>query len=396
MLEKSINRIYKGKSPTKILNHRNIRLNSISNKNTKKFHIYESPKISLREKSENIEEEKSYMETAKKNNYTNSFIKKFNNNFNLDDIHEKNIKELSKFREKKNRIKMIFYSLTGLIYFSFYLLCIKILFSKSLPDIPPLGTSLFIICFNGIILSIFFINLDQINYIYYLNIEIIGDNLLNMIFNFLSILLIIKSLEKLNLITFILISNMNPIIISFLNIFQNYKRFLTKDAICYLLFLIISIFEFLTNNKISIICTFLLIAINTFFYTYKLKGIKNLHPYIIIFGISLIGISLSPIIMVLNKEILNISFGIISFTQYLIFTIISLALFFKLYFSSKCTHYYFGKDFQTINSIIWFFLFIIYSAIILKENSNNTEYIFVIISFLIGIYAIFRIDSKTF
>ena len=214
------------------------------------------------------------------------------------------------------------------------------------------------------------------------------DNFIKMLLNFLSILLLVKSLGKVNLIIFILILNMNPIIISFLNIRESNKTFNSKDIICYFLFILICFTEFFNNNKISMICTFLLIAINTFIIT-KLNKVNDFHPYITIFGTSLIGACLSPIIMVLNRDFLHISF-----TQYIFFVIISLTLFFRIYFNSKHGQYPFGKEFQIISSIFLFLLFIIYSSVLLRENNFNTSYIFIVFSFIVNVYAIFRNDSK--
>ena len=404
MIENYSRGIYKGKSPTKILNHLSKGKHKKNYKEMQKY-IRDSPKMSLTipKEEDNFEDKLSLFSTQKLKNNDSFLTGNFNldnystiispklttrneHEYNKDKIDNNNI--LNKFREHKNKIKMKFYCLISLIYFSLNFLSIKILYSLPIYKIPPLGTSLFMISFNNVILSVFFINLDQINYHDYFDIEIVIDNFIKMILHFFSILLTIKSLKKVSLLNFVLIVNMNPIVISFLNIWENNKRYTSKDSICYFLFMLISIVEFFTNNKVSIICVFLLISIKVFSKR-KLNRIKNFHPYITIFGISLIGISLSPIIMVLNRDLL-----MISFSQYLFFAIISLTLFFNFYFSSKHAHYSFGKVFQLIISILYFLLFIIYSTILLREENYSYTYIFIVFSYIIGIYAIFRLDSK--
>ena len=331
---------------------------SNSNLNNEFFWKYYSPKISSKESMESpiIQNEK-----------------KDNNN---------------KQREHELKVKMMFYFLISLLYYSLYLLCMKILFNFSMPQIPPLGTSLFIISFNNVVLSIIFIIMDQIDYLDYLHFKKIIDNFPKMIINFISILLIIKSLEKLNLITFIILINMKPIIISYFKIRDSNKIYQSIDTFCYFLLCLIILFELYTENKASIICTYILITLLIIGYFSKLNRIKSLHPYFSIFGSSLIGISISPIIMVLNKDIL-----IISFSQYLLFLIISLTYFLHIYFLNKYTQYSFGKKFKIFGLTLNYLLFLIYSNLILRENNANYTYIFFLSSFFINNYAFLRNDS---
>lgn len=293
----------------------------------------------------------------------------------------------NKKSEHEINVKMIFYFLMSMIYFSLNLLCIKILFNFSMPEIPPLGTSLFIISFNNAILSIIFIIIDQINYIEFLYFKLIIDNFPTMVINFFAILLTIKILEKMNLIIFIILINMKPIISSYIKLRNSNKTFKPIDTFCYILFSMICLIELFIENKISIICTFLLITLNLIRVT-KLKPYKNLHSYITIFGTSLIGVCISPIIMVIKRDIL-----IISFSQYLLFLIISLTYFFNIYFLSKYSHYSFGHKFKIFGLIFTYFLFIIFSNLILRENTHPYIHIFLLFSFFINIYAFLRNDS---
>ena len=288
----------------------------------------------------------------------------------------------------ETNIKMKFYFLTSTIYLSLFLLCIKILFNYAIPNIPPLGTSLFIISFNNLIFSVVFIIMDQIDYLDNLYFENIVNNFHKMIYNFISVLLIIKSLEKVNLLSFIILVNMKPIIISFINIILSNKIFRSMDYICFFLFGLIIITEFLVENKISIICTFILMAIDIIYSFTKLGKVKSIHSYFNIFGSSLIGISVTPIKMVISRDIFNISFS-----QYLLFLIISLTLFFYGSFFSKYIQYSFGKKFKIFSLIFIYSLFILYSIFLLRENNGSKTYIFFIFSFFISNYANLRNDS---
>lgn len=290
-------------------------------------------------------------------------------------------------REFEANVKMIFNFLISTIYLSLYFLCSKILFGTPMPYIPPIGTSLFIISFNNVILSAIFIIIDQIDYLEYLYFEKIANNFLKMIFNFSVILFTIKSLENMKLLSFIILINMKPIIISFLNIRESNKSHSYMDIFCYFLFGLICITEFFIENKISIIFTFILIIIDTFDSFAKLNT-NTLHPYLTTFGCSVIGISISPLIMVIRNDLL-----IISFSQYLLFLIISLAHFLSIYFLSKYIQYSFGIKFKILSTIIIYFIFIIYSLLLLRENNTWSTYFFFMFSLFINNYAVLRNDS---
>lgn len=290
-------------------------------------------------------------------------------------------------RDFETNVKMIFYFLISTIYLSLYFLCSKILFSTPMPYIPPIGTSLFIISFNNVILSAIFIIIDQIDYLEYLYFEKIANNFLKMIFNFSIILFTIKSLENMKLLSFIILINMKPIIISFLNIRESNKSHSFMDIFCYFLFGLICVTEFFIENKISIIFTFILIIIDTFDSFTKLNT-NTLHPYLTTLGCSIIGISISPLIMVIRNDLL-----IISLSQYLLFLIISLTHFLNIYFLSKYIQYSFGIKFKILSTIIIYFIFIIYSFLLLRENNTWCTYIFFIFSLFINNYAVLRNDS---
>jgi hypothetical protein len=189
------------------------------------------------------------------------------------------------------------------------------------------------------------------------------------------------------LLSFIILINMKPIIISFLNIRESNKSHSYMDIFCYFLFGLICITEFFIENKISIIFTFILIIIDTFDSFAKLNT-NTLHPYLTTFGCSVIGISISPLIMVIRNDLL-----IISFSQYLLFLIISLAHFLNIYFLSKYIQYSFGIKFKILSTIIIYFIFIIYSLLLLRENNTWSTYFFFMFSLFINNYAVLRNDS---
>jgi hypothetical protein len=423
--------IYKDKNPTSILNHerrlprgkRNHTIREKKQENQSLNHLQftfnkyigYSPKIELKRSQKNInifrEDNKNSDNIISKNllespysnlnlnasllkgyvsplihsrNYIESPIKEIKQS---QEIHKKeNNKEL----ENKINVKKIFYNLTYSLYFSLYLLCLKILFNFPMPNIPNLGTSLFIISFNNVVLSILFIIIDQIDYLEYLNFKKIIDHFFKMIINTISILLTIKSLQKINLINFILLINLKPIILSFYNAIKNNMTYKSMDTLCYFLFCFILISEFMLENKVSIIFVFILIMLNTSESIFKLDRIKAFHSYFLILGSSILGISISPIIMVLNRDIL-----IISFSQYLLYLIISLAYFFNLYFLSKYNKYSFGLKFKIFSLIFFYSLFFIYSNSLLKEDNYSLTYIFFFVSFFINNYAYFRNKSIT-
>jgi hypothetical protein len=422
---KAKKQIYKGANPTSILDHEKKNQNEVKrtytnivnsyskNKNKKhtKFTFSDyrisSPKKSLKNvKKYNNLDEFNYEDSLKLNHIISSPHPKYDYNVNHEHFQnnmspmlhvkkstESNIqksekKDNNKKLKHETKVKKIFYFLTASTYFSLYLLFLKILFNLPITIIPPLGTSLFIISFNNVVLSILFIILDQIDYSEYLSFKRVMNNFPKVIIKFISILFTIKGLERINLITFITLIYMKPIIISFLKLLESNKSHNSMDFLCYFLFCFICISEFLLKNTISIFFSYLLIAIDLLESLTKLKNIRSLHPYFINFGTSIIGFSISPIIMVLNKDKL-----IFSFSQYLLFLIISFTYFFSIYFLSKYRKYHFGQNFKIFSFSYIYFLFIIYSTLLLRENNDSLIYIFFMVSFFINIYAFFRNDS---
>jgi len=292
------------------------------------------------------------------------------------------------FIKRKKDIKKGFYLIISLLYFLLYLLCLKISLTLAMPIIPGVGVSIFIINFNILLMSLLFMKLDQINLSELLYFQKLGNLFLRIIFNFINIVLTIKSLQYIKLFTFILILNMNPLIKSYIFIKENNKLYNSLDFVHYFIFIAILIIEFILHDKISTLCAIILMIINAIASFTKITSVKNIHSYIIHFGSSLIGIAISPIIMSVNKDNLNISIP-----QYLLFTIICFAYFLHQYFESKYAYYSFGQGYQIASICITLGLNIIYSNFLLKENNHFQSYICLGLSFLIHIYAKLRIEE---
>ena len=291
-------------------------------------------------------------------------------------------------QERVKDIKIKFYVIISVIYFSLYLLCLKISINLSMPKTPALGVSSFIISFNNLLLSVLFIKLDQVSLTQILKIKI-GNFFLKIVISYLRILLTIKSLQHLNLFSFILIINMTSLMISYISIRENNQSFKVSDTICYVIFIIICFTEFIVHNKVSIFCTFFLMILNTFTSLAKINVLKNIHSYIIDLGSSLIGIAISPIIMSINKDFLNISLS-----QYILFIIICFTYFLSHYFESKYTQNSLGQRYQVCSNTFIVMLNIIYSNFLLRENIYLNSYLFLGLSYLINIHAKLRIESN--
>ena len=307
------------------------------------------------------------------------------NRFNSISGNENN----ERFSKRKKDIKKGFYLIISLLYLSLYLLCLKISLALSIPIIPGVGVSTFLINFNILLMSLLFMKLDQIDLLELLYFQKYGNLFLKIIFNYINIVLTIKSLQYIKLFSFILILNMNPLLISFFSIRSNYNLYTFSDFIYYFLFIFMIICEFLVHNKISTLCVIAIMLIDTMITFTKITSVKKtIHPYIIDFGSSLIGIAISPIIMSINAD----SF-LISFSQYLLFTIICLAYFLNHYFELKYACYSLNQGFQIFMNVIVAFLYLIYSHFLLKENNHINSYVFLFLSFIIHIYGKLRLDE---
>ena len=99
------------------------------------------------------------------NRYTyNELSRSFKTNFNpeknelfvslfneFDEGKDTNKNKIKYKNVKKNikEIKTKFYFIISILYYSLYLLCIKIISKLPIPEIPSLGVSSFMICFNN-------------------------------------------------------------------------------------------------------------------------------------------------------------------------------------------------------------------------------------------------------
>ena len=292
------------------------------------------------------------------------------------------------FQGKSKVIKNNFYFLIAFLYLSLYLLCLKITINLSMPKIIALGVSSFIINFNNLLISLLFMKLDQINFHEFIKYKF-GNYFLKIVFNYIRILLTIRSLQYLNILSFILIINMSPLVVSYIYKRENNQSFKASDSIYYFIFIIICLIEFIINDKISMICAFILMIINTFISLAKINIIRNIHSYLIDFGSSVIGIAISPLIMTINEDLLCISFS-----QYLLFIIICFTYFLNHYFERKLTLKSLVQRFQILLNTFLFFLYIIYSNFLLRENNYLITYLFLLLSFIINIHAKIRIQSN--
>lgn len=357
--------------------------NNPEKKNTFYGDIYSSKDMSRSFKS-SIDEDKSEF-----------FLNKKESNEDIDEEYEKykiedsiNQKHIN-FCKKRKEMKKKFYLIISIFYFSLYLLCLKISLKLSMPEIPTLGVSSFIISFNILFISLIFMKLDQVSIKEYLYFDKIGNYFFKIVFNYVRLLLTIKSLQNIKLFTFILILNMNPLLVSYIFLTENNRSFKSSDFFYYFVFIFIVILEFIAYNKVSIICIITLMIINTVITFTKITVIKNVHSYIIDFGSSLIGIAISPILMSLNEDCLNISVS-----QHILFTIVCFAYFLNHYFESKYAYYYLGQGYQICSNAIIVCLYILYSNFLLREDNTLKSYIILIFSFTVNIYGKFRIEAS--
>ena len=373
--------LYNNKSfKKKIKNKYYSSISWVNDNNIDKYNTYNNDKYSPNEMARSFrssfDEDKSEFFLNKKE----SINEKEENEKSQNEISEQKI---INFKKKRKEIKKKFYLLISIFYFSLYLLCLKISLKLSMPNIPALGVSSFIINFNNLLISLIFMKLDQINIKEYLYFDIKGNYFLKITFDYIKILLTIKSLQNLKLFTFIVILITNPLLGSYISIKENNKSIIPLDLFYYFIFLFIIIIEFLEHNKISIICIIILMILNTFIACTKITIIKNIHSYIIDFGSSLIGIAISPILMSLNINSLNISFS-----QYLLYTIISFTYFLNHYFENKYGYYSLGQEYQICSNVIIVCLYVLYSNFLLREDNNLKSYTILIFSLVINIWKI--------
>ena len=312
-------------------------------------------------------------------------MEKFEDNEKQIIIRSKN----NKNKIKTKGIKANFLFIISYIYYSLYLLFLKILLNTSIPEKPPLSTSLFIIFFNNLLLSIIFMKLDHIIVTNNFNYKEIDDYVLKIIINFLKNLLTIKSLEHINLLSLVLIINLSPVVMSFINLRQKNSPNKLIDNVFYTITIIICLYELSYQNTVSVLCSICLMILFGFSSFIEQKTSNNFHSYIIIFGSSVIGISVSQLFIGINTVSLYISL-----TQYLLFILICFATFLSNYFECKYNKYFNWREQKKFSIIELTVLSIIYSKFILKEKNRYNTPISIVLSLIINIYGKIRINSS--
>ena len=299
-------------------------------------------------------------------------------------IHSKN----NKNKIKTKGIKKNFLFIISYIYYSLYLLFLKTLLVTSTPEKPTVSVSLFIIFFNNLLLSMIFMKLDHIIITNNFNYKEIGDYILKIIINFLKILLTIKSLEHINLLSLVLIINLSPVVMSYINLRQKNAPNKFIDKVFYTITIIICVYELSYQNIISILCSICLMILFGFSSFIEQKTSNNFHPYIIIFGSSIIGIAISQLFICIKTENLYISL-----TQYVLFILICFSFFLNNYFECKYNKYFNWQQQQRFSIIELTILTIVYSKFILKEKNRYNTPISIVLSLLTNIYGKIRINS---
>ena len=206
----SSNKIYNYKTYNNILGNKYY-MNNISKGNDNKTDIYNTFEGDIYSHKDLSRSFISSLE-GDKNEF---FLNKLEDSDDKEKEEQENNEEIYKnqkkkeFHKQKKLIKKKFYLIISVFYFSLYILCLKISLKLSLPGTPALGVCSFIISFNILFISLVFMKIDQIDYNDYLNFDKIDSYFFKIIFNYIRILLTIKSLQNLNLISFVLILNMN-------------------------------------------------------------------------------------------------------------------------------------------------------------------------------------------
>ena len=300
-------------------------------------------------------------------------------------IIKKNEKVFNKTKIKN--IKRYFLLNVSISYFSIFLLCIKLINTVKLPEIPSTSTILFIIYFNELVFSLVFMQLDQIDVTKNFNTDDLYHFVIEIILEFFKTLLVVISLQRLPILPFILILHLNPIIISFIILKQKMEYTTKIDRIFYIIIFCVIFYEIILFDELGVLYSTLLLIIISFDASRKYKTAINFHEYFLIFGSGIIGVSVSPLIMSVNSDDFSIST-----IQYLVIFILSFAHFFFLYFTQKYIKIKSENDgklmINFILPIIW-----MYSCFIFHDKYSFSTYFILLLSLCSHVYGRIKIET---
>ena len=298
---------------------------------------------------------------------------------------KKNEKLLNK--PKIKFIKKTFLLNMSISYYSIFLLCVKLIDKIKLPETPPASAILFIIYFNELLFSFIFMRLDQIDITKNFNTDDLYHFIIEICLEFIKTLLTVKSLQKLPLLSFILILYLNPLITSLIYLKQKMEYTTKVDKVFYIIGSCVIFYEIVAFDRLGVICSTLLLVILSFETARKYKTSTNFHVYYLIFGSSVVGVSVSPLLMCANEG--NYYISVI---QYLLIFVLCFAHFFCSYFTQKYVKIKMENDgklmFNIILPIIW-----MYSYFIFHDRYNYSTYFILFLSLCSHVYGRIKIET---
>ena len=308
-----------------------------------------------------------------------SFIKK---NISLNNNNGYQINKV-----KTRKIKSDFYLTISILYYSIFLLMVKILNSTKLPEIPSTSVILFLIYFHQLIFSMIFMSIDHIDVLTNFDTKDLYHYLIHIFLENIKLFLIIKGLKNLNILSFILIIYLNPLLTSLIILKQKMEETKKMDKIFVIIGIFVISYQFLFSNKLGTIYTTLLLIMISFTSTRDYKTTINFHVYFLIFGISIIGVSISSLVMGILEGNLNISIA-----QYMCVFILCFAHFFYFYFIVK---YLKRKSDDVRRKIIHGILPIawMYSYFIFKDRYSLSMYFIAFLSISSHIYGKIKLET---
>ena len=245
-------------------------------------------------------------------------------------------------------LKNVFYLICNILFYSLYLLSIKILFClQTLHTNHVHITSsvvLFFIGFYQVLLSSLFMKVDhlQITKPKVFNKSEIDELILRGVFEFVNNIFLVLSLSHMRLASAVTIFFLSPIIRTFMYLKQKMDPIENYDKLCYICSLLVCLIfvlqvlykenssEYFKDNFKGT-CYSIITAISMGISSLsERKTCNEFHPYIISFVVGLFGVSICPLWMSVVNADLDVGSN-----EVMLFTFCGICFFFKFYYEQK-------------------------------------------------------------
>ena len=298
-------------------------------------------------------------------------------------------------------IKNVFYLICNILFYSLYLLSIKILFYLQTLNMNQVHITssvvLFFIGFYQVLLSSLLMKVDhlQITKPKVFNKSEVDELILRGVFEFVNNIFLVLSLSHMRLASAVTIFFLSPIIRTFMYLKQKMDPIENYDKLCYicsllvcLIFVLQVVYKENFKDNFKGTCYSIITAISMGISSLsERKTCNEFHPYIISFVVGLFGVSICPLWMSVVNADLDIGCN-----EVMLFTFCGICFFFKFYYEQKYLQLMQNTMSFSNNYFVIIIIGYLFGMLVLGEAVTVIDVVASLIAILVNYYSQIRLE----